>query len=104
MIGDFDRIDVRSRISASRLIEGGLAMFLIEAMNHHMEMFGKMVMSPLVRNRLRVLVDSWVMPARENRAGDESPWASIMARAPLQPHVDMDVIAAITSPIWATDE
>lgn len=58
MTGDFERIDVRRRISASRLIEGGLAMFLIEAINHHMEMFGKMVISPLVRNSLRVLVDS----------------------------------------------
>lgn len=45
-----------------------------------------------------------MIPAREKRAGDESPWASIMARAPFQPHVDIDEIAAITSPMWATEE
>ena len=70
---DFDRIDVRRRISASKLIVGGPAMFATAAINHHMVMLGNRVKKPLERNRLRVLVVSLVIPARENRAGDDRP-------------------------------
>lgn len=69
------------------------------AINHHIDIFGRIVRNPLVRNRLRVLVVSWFMPARENKAGEESPWASIMASAPFHPHVDSEVVPAIISPM-----
>ncbi len=36
-------------------------------------MLGSRVKNPLVRNRLRVFVDSLEMPANENRAGEDSP-------------------------------
>ena len=95
---------MRSRISARRLIDGGPAIFATVAINHHIDMFGRTVRNPFVRNRLRVLVVSWLMPARENRAGEDSPCASIMAKAPFHPQGDMEVIPAIARPMWATDE
>jgi len=97
-------MEVRSRISARRLMEGGPAMFVIAAMNHHIHMFGRIVRNPLVRNRLRVFVVSWFIPAKENRAGEERPWASIIASVPFHPHVDSEVIPAMVSPMCATDE
>jgi len=57
-MGDFDRMEVRSRISAKRLIDGGLAIFVIEAINHHRQGAGRRVRSPLVKKSLRVLVAS----------------------------------------------
>ena len=102
--GDFERMDVRRRISARRLIDGGPAMFVTVAMNHHRHIEGRRVRKPLVTNILRVLVVSALTPARENRAGEESPWASIIARAPFHPQEDIDVIPAIANPMCATDE
>lgn len=95
---------VRSRISARRLMEGGPAIFAIEAINHHIQVLGRRVRNPLVRKRLRVLVDSWFIPARENMAGDERPWASIIARVPCQPQMVMEAIPATAKPMWATEE
>ncbi len=55
---DFERMEVRSSSSASKLMEGGLAMFVIEAINHHRQGVGRRVKRPFVRRRLRVFVDS----------------------------------------------
>lgn len=44
------------------------------------------------------------MPARENIEGEERPWASIIARAPLHPQSEREAVPAITRAIWATDE
>lgn len=55
---DLEMIDERRRISASRLIDGGPAILLIEARNHHIDILGRIVISPFVRNRLRVFVKS----------------------------------------------
>jgi len=73
IIQDLDKIEVRRRTSANRLIVGGPAMLAIVATNHHMDMLGRIVRNPFVRNSLRVLVVSWFIPASENRAGEESP-------------------------------
>lgn len=99
-----ERMDERRRISARRLIEGGPAIFTKVARNHHIDMFGRIVRNPLVKNSLRVFVVSWFIPARENRVGEDSPWASIIANVPFQPHDDREHVPAIASPMWATDE
>ena len=85
-------------------MEGGPAMFATVAINHQVHILGRIVRNPLVRNRLRVLVDSLVIPARENRAGEDSPWASIIAKAPFHPQEESEVTPAIARPMWATDE
>lgn len=103
-MGDLERIAVRSRISARRLMEGGPAMFAMDAINHHIVIVGRMVKNPFVRNSLRVLVVSWFIPAKENMAGEERPWANIMAKAPFQPQVESEAIPAIARPMWATEE
>lgn len=55
---DFDRIAVSRIISASRFRDGGAAIFVAVAMNHHIVILGRSVRNPLVRNRLREFVDS----------------------------------------------
>lgn len=55
---DFDRIDVRRRISLIRFIDGGPPKLAVTITNHHKVMDGNTVRSPLVRKRLRVCVVS----------------------------------------------
>lgn len=55
---DLARIEVRRRISARRLIEGGPAIFAVVAINHHIHILGRRARSPLVKKRLRVEVVS----------------------------------------------
>lgn len=57
-IWEEEMIDVRSKISLSRLIDGGAAMFADTSKNHHKEIEGKILNIPLVRNSLREDVDS----------------------------------------------
>jgi hypothetical protein len=51
---DLDKAAVISVISLSKLIDGGAAMFAAVNRNHHMVIIGLIVISPLVRNILRV--------------------------------------------------
>lgn len=37
-------------------------------------------------------------------AEEQSPWAIIMVSAALHPHIELDIIPAITRPIWPTEE
>lgn len=101
---DFEIMEVRSIISDIRLIVGGAAILAAVAMNHHIQVFGSSVNSPLVKNSLRVLVVSYVTPARENMAGEDSPCANIMVSAPHQPHWDIDEIPAIIRAMCAIEE
>ncbi len=55
---DLERIEVISMISLSKLIDGGAAILAAVKRNHHMVMIGATVISPLVRNILRVWVIS----------------------------------------------
>jgi hypothetical protein len=64
--------DIR-RISPRRFIVGGAAMLVALKINHHIVIVGRRERSPFVKNSLRVLVDSWVMAARANRAGEQRP-------------------------------
>jgi hypothetical protein len=66
-------MEVRSIISAARLIDGGAAIFAAENINHKMLIRGKNLSMPLVRKRLRVLVVSYRELAKANRAEDENP-------------------------------
>lgn len=101
---DFEIIDVSKTISDIRLIVGGAAIFADVATNHHIQRLGRAVRRPLVRNRLRVLVVSYVIPAKENMAGEDSPCASIIARAPALPHLVREQAPAIIRAMCATDE
>ena len=94
----------RMRISLNRFRKGGAAMLEAEAMNHHIDIVGNRVRNPFVRNRLRVCVVSYDTPASENKAGEERPWASIIAKAPAQPQEVIERVPAIISPICATEE
>mgnify|MGYP003508446166 FL=1 len=50
--------EVINIISLSKLIDGGAAILHAENRNHHIDMIGVILISPLVRNILRVLVIS----------------------------------------------
>jgi hypothetical protein len=55
---DVDSEAVISRISLSRLIEGGAAMFAQTIKNHHIDKIGEIAKIPLVKAILRVCVYS----------------------------------------------
>lgn len=99
-----DITDVISIISLSKLIDGGAAILHAVNMNHHIDIIGVMVIRPLVRNILRVLVISYDIFARINRAEEHSPWATMIIRAPDMPHELLDTIPASINPIWPTEE
>lgn len=54
LIFDEDRIEVSNKISLIKLIEGGAPIFQAANKNHHMEIVGHIINSPLVRYILRV--------------------------------------------------
>lgn len=51
---DLVRVVVIKMISLKRLIDGGAAMLAAVNKNHHMDIIGLIVISPLVKNMLRV--------------------------------------------------
>lgn len=55
---DLVNVVVIKIISLSRLIDGGAAIFVAVNINHHIDMIGLIVISPLVKNILRVCVIS----------------------------------------------
>lgn len=59
--------------SLRRFDEGGPAIFVIQLINHHIDMVGKAVIIPFVRNILRVCVDSYVIFASANRLDEQRP-------------------------------
>ncbi len=101
---DLDKTDEIRRSSARRFIDGGAAIFAALNRNHHIVIAGMTARKPLVRNRLRVEEASYLTLARAKRAGEHSPWASIIVKVPCHPQVVKDIIPAIITPIWATDE
>lgn len=44
------------------------------------------------------------MLAKTNRAGEMRPWAIIMRSAPEKPQRVRERVAAMSKPMWATDE
>lgn len=92
------------RISLSRLIDGGAAILVLQLINHHRVMEGKMLIIPLVKKILRVWVNSYVVLARRNSAEEDNPCAIIMARAPCHPQSVEVRIPARRIPIWPIDE
>ncbi len=100
----WEAVLVISRISLSRLIEGGAAMLAHTKRNHHNEIIGIDVSNPLVRATLRVCVSSYVILAMQNRPDETKPWAIIIANAPYIPICVLDMTPAISRPIWPTDE
>jgi len=70
---DLDRDAVISIISLIKLIDGGAAMLAAANINHHIVIIGLRVMSPLVRNILRVWVISYDKLAKINSAEDLNP-------------------------------
>lgn len=87
------------RISLSRLIDGGAAMFAPVNRNHQRVIEGATHSNPLVKKMLRVLVISYDILARENKAEDLNPWAIIMVREPINPQEVLDSIPVNISPI-----
>jgi len=45
-----------------------------------------------------------VLLAIANRAGEQRPWAIIIASAPCSPHVDSVNRPAVINPMWPTEE
>lgn len=103
-IVDFDIIDVISIISLRRLIDGGAAIFAAVNINHHIVIIGVMAISPLVRNILRVWVNSYDRFAMINSADDLRPWAIIIIRALDIPHEVLASIPVSIRPMCPTDE
>lgn len=79
-------------------------MFAQEKINHSIDMVGKRFRSPLVINILRELVASYVILAIANIPDEQRPWAIIIKRAPLNPHIELVIAPAIIRPIWPTEE
>lgn len=98
------RTDASIKSSPKRLIEGGALIFAAAARNHQRVIDGRSLIIPLVKKRLRVLVVWYERFANTKSMGEISPWASIVVRAPAQPRVVIEVIAARKRPMWATDE
>jgi len=101
---DLERIEGIRSSSPRRFIDGGAAMLIAVNKNHHIDIAGRRVKNPLVRNKLRVEETSYKILARAKSAGEQSPWASIIVRVPFQPQEVSDIVPAIITPIWATDE
>lgn len=95
---------VISKISLSRLIDGGAAILALTSKNHHIDMIGSVTRSPLVRLILRVWVCSYVIFASLKRADDTRPCAIIIASLPHIPIVELDITPAINRPIWPIEE
>ena len=75
-----------------------------ESRNHHIDIEGKIIRMPLEIYVLREFTDSYVMLANLNMQEEQTPWASIMAREPNQPHAVPLKMPAVTNPIWLTEE
>lgn len=83
---------------------GGAAIFAAENKNQIAVINGKNANIPLVKNRLRVWVVSYIELASANRAEDESPWATIIIIEPSQPQIELVIRPAVKRPIWPTEE
>lgn len=70
-------------------------MLAAEAINHQTQKLGRRVRKPFLKKSLRVFVDSYIIPAKENMAGEDNPCASIIVKAPAQPHEVIEKIPAI---------
>lgn len=101
---DEERIEVKSRISDARLIVGGAAIFAAENKNQIAVINGKNASIPLVKNKLRVCVVSYIELASANRAEDERPWATIIIIEPSQPQIELVIKPAVNKPICPTEE
>lgn len=64
---------------------------------------GNIVNSPLVKNTLRVFVNSYVIFAAAKRPDDVNPWATIINIAPCHPRSVLVIIPAVIIPICLTD-
>lgn len=92
------------RSSPVKFMLGGVAMFIRFAISHQVVIIGRMLWKPRVSIRIRVCVRSYVMLARQNSIDDVKPWAIIRAIVPAKPHGVCVISAAMTKPIWLTDE
>ena len=101
---DLVSVAVINEISLNRLIEGGAAIFAAVNINHHIVIIGLIVISPFVRNILRVWVISYDKFAIINSADELNPWATIIIRLPVIPHAEFDNMPVSINPIWPTDE
>jgi hypothetical protein len=87
---DFVSVVVIKVISLSKLIDGGAAILAAVNRNHHIVIIGLIVISPLVRNILRVWVISYDKFAIINKAEELSPCATIIIKLPVIPHDELD--------------
>lgn len=92
------------RSSPVKFMLGGVAMFMRFAISHQVVIIGRMLWKPRVSIRIRVCVRSYVMLARQKSIDDVKPWAIIRAMAPASPHGVCVMMAAMTKPMWLTDE
>jgi hypothetical protein len=72
--------------------------------NHHSVIIGLIVISPLVKNMLRVWVISYERFDIINNAEDLRPWATIIISLPVIPHDEFDSKPVSINPMWPTDE
>lgn len=73
--------------SPVKFMLGGVAMFIRLVISHQIVIIGKILWNPRVRVRIRVLVRSYAVLARQNNADDVNPWAIIRAMAPDRLHL-----------------
>jgi len=97
-------IEVIKKISLIKLIDGGAAILEAANRNHHNDIIGAPVISPLVKYILRVWVTSYLRLAKIKRADELNPWAIIIINAPYIPHVVLVSSPASIRPICPTDE
>lgn len=92
------------KISLNVLIVGGAEMLIAIKMNHQKVILGIIVIILLNSNIFREWNFRYRSFVRKNKADEESPWANIMIKDPVNPMYDIEKIPHSTNPIWATDE
>lgn len=81
-IGDQLNMEAIIRNSPAKLIVGGRAILNRATISHHDHARGKIKIIPRKTTTARVLVRSYAVLARQNRAEDVRPWAIIIIMAP----------------------
>ena len=90
--------------SPIKLIVGGRAKLVKHAVNQSIVMSDEVFCNPRIVIRVRELVRSYIMLARQNIIEEVSPWATIKIMVPEMLMGVCRRAAAVTSPMWLTDE
>lgn len=96
--------DEKISVSLIILIDGGAERLSIEKRNHQNVMLGEISNIPFIIKMFRVWEFIYMIVTKKKSLEDVKPWASIIKIAAETPVYLKVIVAAMTSPIWATEE